>query len=147
MRILSQRMDRLMTAMLRFTCFVLLLTITSRAPESRAQITSHHNSALDDRCPQVERTFIVNATADETDGLPGDGICNTEGGARPLIGLCTLRAALREADDTAGLDEIRFDIPVAAFINEVQAFLRSGRLDAATADSLIAQAQAVTSGI
>jgi hypothetical protein len=40
-----------------------------------------------------------------------------------------------------------YSLPVAAFINEVQAFLRSGRLDAATADSLIAQAQAVTSGI
>lgn len=72
-----------------------------------------HNPALGDRCPQVERTFIVNVTADETDGLPGDGICDTGGGARPLTGLCTLRAALREADDTPGLDEVRFNIPVA----------------------------------
>lgn len=48
---LLPRMTRPMTAMLRFTCIVLLLTITPRAPESRAQITPPLQ-------PSTEHSFV-----------------------------------------------------------------------------------------
>lgn len=56
--------------------------------------------------------FVVNTTDDDPDDDPGDGSCSTgsliilTGG---LIGFeCTLRAALEEANATAGYDEVRF---------------------------------------
>lgn len=47
--------------------------------------------------------FNVNTTLDEHDNLPGDGIC------RALIHgsfLCTLRAAIEESNDLAGIDSV-----------------------------------------
>lgn len=53
--------------------------------------------------------FIVNATTDAVDLNPGDGICEvTLGGAD-----CTLRAAVMEANATAGADTI--SMPAGAF--------------------------------
>lgn len=79
-------------------------------------LASHggHNSPVvfGERCPEPERLFTVNSTADETDGFAGDGLCDIGGAGMPLTGICTLRAALREADATPELDEIRFDITV-----------------------------------
>jgi CSLREA domain-containing protein len=49
-------------------------------------------------------TFVVNSTADTADNHVGDGVCNTSGG------VCTLRAAIQEANATAGLDTITFAI-------------------------------------
>ncbi|MFN8524629.1 MAG: choice-of-anchor Q domain-containing protein [Chloroflexota bacterium] len=43
-------------------------------------------------------TFTVNATADGTDANPGDGVCETASGN----GVCTLRAAVMEANSLAG---------------------------------------------
>ena len=45
-------------------------------------------------------TFTVNSTLDAVDASPGDGICATSGG------ICTLRAAVQEANALAGLDTI-----------------------------------------
>lgn len=45
-------------------------------------------------------TFTVNSTADATDALPGDGVCDNGTGS------CTLRAAIREANALAGADTI-----------------------------------------
>lgn len=46
--------------------------------------------------------FTVNSTADVTDANPGDGVCETAVGNS----ICTLRAAVRETNALAGLDEI-----------------------------------------
>jgi CSLREA domain-containing protein len=49
-------------------------------------------------------TFVVNSTADAVDSTPGDRICVTAGG------VCTLRAALDEANRHAGPDTVTFNI-------------------------------------
>jgi CSLREA domain-containing protein len=51
--------------------------------------------------------FVVNSTADSNDLAAGDGQC------RDSAGLCTLRAAIQEANATAGVDAIHFTIPGA----------------------------------
>ena len=48
-------------------------------------------------------TFTVNSTGDTND-VNSDGIC------ADVFGLCTLRAAIQEADDTAAIDTIIFNI-------------------------------------
>ena len=50
------------------------------------------------------RTFTVNSTGDAGDTNEGDGACNAGGGQ------CTLRAAIEEANASAGHDTIEFDI-------------------------------------
>jgi CSLREA domain-containing protein len=52
-------------------------------------------------------TFVVNTTDDKTDINPGDGICANSSN------LCSLRAAIQEADASAGADQIQFNIPGA----------------------------------
>ncbi len=47
-------------------------------------------------------TFAVNDTTDAVDSTPGDGICETATGN----GICTLRAAVMEANAWAGADDI-----------------------------------------
>src|SRR5512143_718466 len=47
--------------------------------------------------PALGVTFVVNDTADVHDGNPGNGVCQT---ASP--GICTLRAAMDEANATSG---------------------------------------------
>jgi CSLREA domain-containing protein len=53
----------------------------------------------------VPPTFVVNSTADDEDLNPGDAICATAGG------VCTLRAAIVEANLHTGPDTIGFNIP------------------------------------
>jgi CSLREA domain-containing protein len=53
-------------------------------------------------------TLVVNSTADLADQNAGDGICDTD--AAPG-NLCTLRAAIEEANASSGLDVIAFNIP------------------------------------
>ena len=45
-------------------------------------------------------TFQVNSTGDSNDAAPGNGVCADSAGR------CTLRAAIQEANATAGIDEI-----------------------------------------
>src|SRR6188768_2067465 len=45
-------------------------------------------------------TFVVNTTADTQDAAPGNGVCADSGG------LCSLRAAITEANALAGADTI-----------------------------------------
>jgi CSLREA domain-containing protein len=52
----------------------------------------------------AETTFVVNSTADFHDTLIGDGFCG-------FGGSCSLRAAIEEANFTAGADTINFAIP------------------------------------
>lgn len=53
-------------------------------------------------------TFTVNSTADEVDANPGDGTCATVGS------ICTLRAAVQEANTLAGADTI--NIPAGTYL-------------------------------
>ena len=48
-------------------------------------------------------TFTVNSTADTSDATPGDGMCDDG------TGVCTLRAAIEEANTLNGADTINFD--------------------------------------
>lgn len=48
-------------------------------------------------------TFIVNSSGDASDASPGNGVCATSGS------VCTLRAAMQEANARAGADTILFD--------------------------------------
>lgn len=59
---------------------------------------------------QPHTTFTVNANTDMVDATPGDGVCETASGN----GMCTLRAAIMEANAHAGEDII--DLPVANFL-------------------------------
>ena len=49
-------------------------------------------------------TFTVNSTGDSADSTPGNGVCASSGG------VCTLRAAIQEANALAGADTIHFAI-------------------------------------
>lgn len=59
---------------------------------------------LPDRISRAAATFTVNSLADTPDAAPGNGICADAGG------LCTLRAALQEANALAGDDTINFSV-------------------------------------
>ena len=54
--------------------------------------------------PASAATFTVDDTGDGADANPGNGICETSGG------VCTLRAAIQEANSLSGSDTIEFDI-------------------------------------
>lgn len=51
------------------------------------------------------RTWVVDSTADEPDAADGDGLCRT------ATGVCTLRAAITEANAHPGTDLITFRLP------------------------------------
>ena len=53
-------------------------------------------------------TFTVNTTADDSDANAGDGLCETN----PGNSVCSLRAAIEEANAQPTDDTINFDIPV-----------------------------------
>ena len=55
--------------------------------------------------------LVVNSTADTSDSAPGDGVC--DGG-----GICTLRAAIEEANATSGADTILFGIDCIDFVGD-----------------------------
>ncbi|MGD8288693.1 MAG: right-handed parallel beta-helix repeat-containing protein, partial [Gemmatimonadota bacterium] len=52
-------------------------------------------------------TYTVDATSDGADANTADGVCDDGAGA------CTLRAAIEQANATAGLDSVHFDVPGA----------------------------------
>jgi len=54
--------------------------------------------------PHAPAIFVVNSTADGSDATPGDALCDVGGG------VCTLRAAIEEANANAGADTIQFVI-------------------------------------
>ena len=61
------------------------------------------------RPAQADSTFTVNLTGDAADAKLDDNACDTK---LVMIGSqCTLRAAIQEANDTAGPDTINFNIP------------------------------------
>ncbi|MBI4287857.1 MAG: right-handed parallel beta-helix repeat-containing protein, partial [Chloroflexi bacterium] len=65
---------------------------------------------------QPASTFTVNSTADLSDSYLDDGICDTANFPRarspiPRSGICTLRAAIMQANSTPALDVIKFNVP------------------------------------
>jgi CSLREA domain-containing protein len=58
-----------------------------------------------------DRELTVNSTADLADGRPGDGVCDTGNATIGFTGICTLRAALTEADQQTVVTAIHFSIP------------------------------------
>jgi len=56
--------------------------------------------------PAQAAPFVVNSTGDAGDAAPGDGVCATAGA------VCTLRAAIQEANALAGADTITFGIGI-----------------------------------
>ncbi len=76
----------------------------------------------------AQNIFEVNSTADDPDNNPGNGVCRT------AAGICTLRAAIEEANATpnaGGPDVIRFtSIPLSGGAAVIQ--LASGALPAIT---------------
>ena len=59
----------------------------------------------------ADRVFTVNSTLDLPDGFPGDGLCDTGTPTSGPTGICTLRAALTEADFQPVVTAIQFNIP------------------------------------
>jgi predicted outer membrane repeat protein len=55
--------------------------------------------------PAAARTFTVNFNGDFEDATPGDGVCNVNVVGAPV---CTLRAAVQEANATVASDTITF---------------------------------------
>jgi CSLREA domain-containing protein len=49
-------------------------------------------------------TFVVNSTGDQPDDNTANNVCHT------AVGTCTLRAAIQQANATAGTDIIQFAI-------------------------------------
>jgi CSLREA domain-containing protein len=73
-------------------------------------IAAHYSPASSSSGPALAAlgaTFTVNSIADADDMAPGDGVCAGSGG------VCTLRAALTEANLAAGANTIAFAIPGA----------------------------------
>jgi hypothetical protein len=61
-----------------------------------------------------DRELTVNSTADLADGRPGDGVCDTGNATIGFTEICTLRAALMEADllgSQSTVSAIHFKIP------------------------------------
>lgn len=73
-------------------------------------------------------TFTVNSTGDASDANAADNICADAGN------LCTLRAAIEQANQTAGVDAVNFD---ATLFGSAQTILLSGALPAVTDDLTI----------
>ncbi len=56
-------------------------------------------------------TFVVNSTGDSADTNIGNGLCDTGGTNSQGATECTLRAAIQEANASAPVDAIHFNIP------------------------------------
>ncbi len=59
---------------------------------------------LDSSPAYAAATFTVDSTNDTSDAIPGDGVCDDG------LGVCTLRAAMEEANALAGADTVEFNI-------------------------------------
>jgi CSLREA domain-containing protein len=97
---------------MRFTNRILFILITlclginavaQRQPSSTVKTSKP--VIVGDRKPQLAATnFVVNDTGDAADNSPGDNNCSTSGG------VCTLRAAIQEANALTGTQTITFSV-------------------------------------
>lgn len=87
-------------------------------------------------------TFTVNSTADQADAVPGNGFCSV------MTGICSLRAAIQEANALAGPDVIQ--LPAGNFAFSIagagEDFAATGDLDI-RGDLVIEGASAATTVI
>jgi hypothetical protein len=67
--------------------------------------------------PAHAATFVVNRTADTQDANLANAACDSN--ASQAGNQCTLRAAIQEANDTPGEDQIRFNIVSAASVKTI----------------------------
>ncbi|HKB93849.1 MAG TPA: fibronectin type III domain-containing protein, partial [Gaiellaceae bacterium] len=74
-------------------------THVSKLAKRQTQTHRHASTAA------ANPPLVVNSTGDGDDAAPGNGICATSGG------VCTLRAAIEEANGRTGADTIDFNIP------------------------------------
>ncbi|MCP3857706.1 MAG: hypothetical protein GY698_23775, partial [Actinomycetia bacterium] len=58
-------------------------------------------------------SVAVNSTGDSSDATPGDNMCDTGGTNSEGDPECTLRAAIQEANASATIETVTFDIPVS----------------------------------
>jgi CSLREA domain-containing protein len=82
---------------------ILPIGISIAHAEPQAKIVSSKTLLL-----QTNPVIIVNSTADAVDATPGNGVCATNGG------VCTLRAAIQEANVRLGADTIT--LPAGQYI-------------------------------
>lgn len=80
------------------------MRLNGDAPDDLVQISA--SGKVDVILSQPSAGFTVDSNADDPDNNVGDGICMTAGG------VCTLRAAIQEANATPGVDGIGFAVPV-----------------------------------
>ncbi len=67
---------------------------------------SHYVLPANNSAATAFATLTVNNTGDGVDATPGNGVCETATGN----GICTLRAAIQEANALAGTDMISFNV-------------------------------------
>jgi hypothetical protein len=67
-----------------------------------------HGLAVAPTAPMA--TFTVNATSDQSDGDTDDNICDTGNADDGYTGICTLRAAIEQANASPGADKIQFNL-------------------------------------
>jgi hypothetical protein len=84
---------------------VAILAVGLLAMSAAAQTDTPAATAAPTETPTPAAVYVVNSTADGAD-FAVDGVCETASGNR----VCTLRAAIGEADATAALDSIAFAI-------------------------------------
>lgn len=89
--------------------FGLASTFASHDVQANVKDNNGNNYVLDARAPNFrpQTVFTVKSTGDGRDSNAGDGICDDG------TGNCTLRAAIEEANASAGKNTITFNIPGA----------------------------------
>ena len=85
-------------------------------------------------CDALAAIFTVNSTADVHDANPGNGICETAAGNH----ICTLRAAIEEANKLAGADTI------ALQANATYLLSLTSTQDSITADLIVSDSVTIT---
>jgi len=94
--------------LLAISAIISIFSFTAKAVELQEFIesSSHQNSIEELMSPNTlipTSVFVVNNTGDNSDALPGDGLCDDGGG-------CSFRCAIQEANAFAGANIIDFNI-------------------------------------
>jgi CSLREA domain-containing protein len=71
-------------------------------------LPAKYQQLLEPKAFAAAKTFTVNVNGDGDDANPGDGVCQTS-----IVGNCSLRAAIEEANVGVETDTINFNIPGA----------------------------------
>jgi len=80
---------------------------STRVGQSTVVPLNYHLASYNPR-PLLGLTFVVNSTGDGSDKKTSDGVCST------AQGVCTLRAAIQQANVSVGADIINFSLPGSA---------------------------------